>query len=94
VLLRTLGATRRQLRRIATVEFTALGGLASVAAAALAAGAGWTLARWRFESDLVLPMRGLLLVAACLTLATVVIGLLASRRAVRRPPLEVLRAEG
>jgi putative ABC transport system permease protein len=94
VLLRTLGASRSQLRRIATIEFAALGGLASTTAAILAAAAGWALARWAFETELVLPMRGLFVVAGCLTLATASIGLLASRRAVRRPPLEVLRAEG
>jgi putative ABC transport system permease protein len=94
VLLRTLGASRKQLRRIATVEFAALGGLASATAATLAAVAGWALARWGFDTELVLPARGLGAIAAGLTAATIVIGLLASRRAVRRPPLEVLRAEG
>jgi putative ABC transport system permease protein len=94
VLLRTLGASRPQLRRIALVEFAALGGLAAAAAAVLATGAGWALARWGFDAELVVPWRGLAAVAAGLTAATVVIGLLASRRTVRRPPLEVLRAEG
>jgi putative ABC transport system permease protein len=94
VLLRTLGASRGQLRRITVVEFAALGGLAALTAAVLAAGAGWALARWGFDTELVLPLRGLAGVAAGLTAATVAIGLLASRRTVRRPPLEVLRAEG
>jgi putative ABC transport system permease protein len=94
VLLRTLGASRAQLRRITLVEFAALGALAATAAAVLAAGAGWALAHWGFETELVLPLRGLASVAAGLTAATVAIGLMASRRTVRRPPLEVLRAEG
>src|SRR5581483_6834008 len=49
VLLKTLGASRRQLLRIALAEYLALGLLAAVAALGLATAAGWGLARFFFD---------------------------------------------
>ena len=56
-LLRTLGATRRQVLIILCVEYAALGLAASIVASALAGGAGWALARWIFAARFVLPAR-------------------------------------
>ena len=67
--------------------------MASVAAVGLALVAAWALARFLFENDFtpaLLPLAGL--VAAVVGL-TVAVGLLNSRDVLRRPPLEVLRAE-
>lgn len=92
-LLRTLGATRRQLFGIVVAEYVSLGLLASALAGVLAVGAGWALARFVFESSFtvpLLPLGGLIL--AILTV-TVGVGLANSRELVRRPPLEVLREE-
>ena len=92
-LLRTLGATRGQIFRVVLAEYLSLGLMASAAAAGLALAAAWALARFLFEADFapaLLPLAGL--VAAVVGL-TVAVGLLNSRDVLRRPPLEVLRAE-
>lgn len=91
VLLRTLGATRRQILRIALAEYLALGLLSSMTAVVLAAGAGWGLARWFFDGRFWLPVAPLAALVALLVVLTVVVGLWTTREAVRRPPLEVLR---
>jgi putative ABC transport system permease protein len=91
VLLRTLGATRRQILRIAVAEYLALGLLSSVTAVLLAAGAGWGLARWFFDGRFWLPLAPLALLVGGVVALTVAVGLWTTREAVRRPPLEVLR---
>jgi putative ABC transport system permease protein len=91
VLLRTLGATRRQILRIALAEYLALGLLSSVTAVLLAAGAGWGLARWFFDGRFWLPLAPLALLVTGVVALTVAVGLWNTREAVRRPPLEVLR---
>ena len=94
VLLRTLGASRRQILRITLVEYGLLGLLAALAGIALAVLAAWALAIWVFEASFgpaVLPLLGL---AALVTALTAGIGLFNSRDVLRRSPLEVLRAEG
>jgi putative ABC transport system permease protein len=92
-LLRTLGATRGQILRVVLAEYLSLGLMAAAAAVVLALAAAWALARFLFEGDFVpalLPLAGL--VAAVVGL-TVAVGLLNSGDVLRRPPLEVLRAE-
>jgi len=91
VLLRTLGATRRQIFRIAFAEYLALGLLSSLTAVLLAAGAGWGLARWFFDGRFWLPLAPLAALVAAIVALTVIVGLWTTREAVRRPPLEVLR---
>ncbi|MGE5231888.1 MAG: ABC transporter permease, partial [Deltaproteobacteria bacterium] len=91
VLLRTLGATRRQIFRIALAEYLALGLLSSLTAVLLAAGAGWGLARWFFDGRFWLPLAPLGALIAAVVALTVIVGLWTTREAVRRPPLEVLR---
>ena len=92
-LLRTLGATRGQLFRVVLAEYLSLGLMAAFAAVVLSLAAAWGLARFLFEGSFtpaLLPLAGL--VAAVVGL-TVAVGLLNSRDVLRRPPLEVLRAE-
>ncbi|SNC76587.1 putative ABC transport system permease protein [Hymenobacter gelipurpurascens] len=93
VLLRTLGASRRQILRITLVEYALLGLLAAVAGLLLAVVAAWALAVWVFEVAFVPPLLPLLVLAALTTALTVLIGLLNSRDVLTRPPLEILRGE-
>ncbi|HET7600632.1 MAG TPA: FtsX-like permease family protein [Gemmatimonadales bacterium] len=93
VLLRTLGATRTQVLRIALAEHLALGLLAAVAAVVLAAGAGWGLARWFFDGRFWLPAPALAGIVVGVVALTVVVGLWSSREALSRTPLEALRGE-
>ena len=94
VVLRTLGASRAQVRRILTAEYALLGVLAALTGGVLAVAGAWGLARFAFEipfrPDLTWLAWGLVIVPAL----TVAVGLLGSRGALRQPPLAVLRAEG
>jgi putative ABC transport system permease protein len=92
-LLRTLGATRSQVLRILAVEYAALGVAASLVAVALAVAAGWALARWTFATTFRWPVGPTVLLALGVVVMTLVVGLLGSRDALRRTPLEVLRSE-
>ena len=92
-LLRTLGATRAQLLRIVLSEYLSLGVMAAVVALVLAAVAGWALARFVFEGGFTLPVLPLAGLGATVVALTVAVGLANSRDVLRRPPLEVLRAE-
>lgn len=91
VLLRTLGATRRQIRQVLVTEYLALGALAGLAGSALAIIAAWALVRFFLNMDFTLPL--IAPVAACLAAATlaVTLGLANSRDALRQTPLAALR---
>ncbi len=93
LLLRTLGATRRQVLRIALAEYLTLGVLASLTAVLLATGAGWGLTRWYFDGRFwvpVIPLAGLVTAIASLSVG---VGLWTTRQALGGTPLELLRAE-
>jgi len=92
-LLRTLGATRAQLFRIVLSEYLSLGLLAAAVALVLAGVAGWAIARFVFDGSFTLPAGPLAGLGAAVVLLTVAVGLANSREVLRRPPLEVLRAE-
>jgi putative ABC transport system permease protein len=93
VLLRTLGATRRQVQRIMLAEYGVLGVLAAVTGSVLAVGADWLLVRFVFHTRLALPPWLLLATVVAVAGVTVITGLLASRGVCDHPPLEVLRQE-
>jgi putative ABC transport system permease protein len=93
VLLRTLGASRRQIFRILAVEYFCLGSLAALTGIVLAVAASWALAVFIFQTPWapsILPIAASWAIASGLT---VTIGLLASRGVCDQPPLAVLRAE-
>jgi putative ABC transport system permease protein len=94
VLLRTLGATRRQVLRIAFVEYLALGLLASVTAVGLATAAGWGIARFFFDDARYwVPLPQLVVLVAAIVGLTLLVGLASTRGVLHQPPLEVLRQE-
>jgi putative ABC transport system permease protein len=93
VLLRTLGATRRQIATILFSEYAVLGALASVVGIALAVGGGWALARLLFEVEYSVPVLSLLAIAAAVTALAAGVGVWASREVFRHTPLEALREE-
>jgi putative ABC transport system permease protein len=93
VLLRTLGASRRQIYRILIVEYLCLGTLAAFTGILLAAAGNWALAQFVFKLPWI-PAPGAMATAWALVSAlTIGIGLLASRGVCDSPPLEILRAE-
>jgi putative ABC transport system permease protein len=92
-LLRTIGASRRQLLRILFAEYASLGLIASATALVLAAGASYGLVRLTFDTRFSLPLGALAALGALVVVLTVVVGLFGSTEVFRRAPLEVLRAE-
>ena len=93
VILKTLGATRRRVQRVFSIEFTALGGVAGLLGAGLAAAfSSLVLKRLlnaKFQIDL--PATGVAIVGTAV-LANLS-GWLASFRILKQKPLEILREE-
>jgi putative ABC transport system permease protein len=92
-LLKTLGATRRQVVRVMVTEYAALGALAAVVATGLASLGGWALARWVFTVPFVMPWVAFGWLVLTLLLLTVLTGLWTSAALFRQSALEVLRAD-
>ncbi len=92
-LLKTLGATRGQVRRIAVAEYVFLGGLAALLALALSWPAAWVLLELRFETPLLTPWGAFAGLGALVMALTLGVGLSVSAEAFRRTPLEILRAD-
>ena len=91
VLLKTLGATRGQLRRIMLAEYAVLGALGSLTGMVLSIGGGWALTRFVFDMPFVLATGPLLAIAAGMMALTVVIGLTSGRQVFAATPIEALR---
>lgn len=93
VLLRTLGASRKQVLAITALEYFFLGAMASLTGILLAMGASWALAKYTFETSFTpqwLPVPIIFIFVCCLTVA---IGLFNSRDVLNKPPLDILRQE-
>src|SRR5690606_26668862 len=93
VLLRTMGATRRQILAITALEYFFLGGIASLTGVLLAVGGSWALAVFSFEIPITPDIALMALLILSIALLTVLIGLINSRGITQRPPLEILRKE-
>ncbi len=93
VLLRTLGASRKQIFYITALEYFFLGALAAATGILLSLVGSWLLAKYIFETEFTVQWLPLLMVFVSVCLLTVIIGLINSRAVVRRPPLEILREE-
>ncbi len=90
-LLKTLGATRRQLSRILLSEYLALGLLAGAVGIGLAAGLAWASMHFVFDLPFTLPALPLLGVLAGTAAVVGAIGLGASREVFAKTAMEVLR---
>ena len=93
VLLRTLGASTRQVLTITALEYFFLGTLAGITGILLSFMAGWGLAIYNFKTAFSPELMPSLLLLSSVCLITVVIGLLNSKSSLNAPPLEVLRKE-
>lgn len=91
VLLRTMGANRKQILRINLVEYFLLGSLASLTGILLALLTTWALAYFRFESTFTPDIWPLTLTYLSITALTIIVGLSNSREVLNKPPLEILR---
>ncbi len=93
VLLRTLGASHRQLVFIQLVEYAILGVMASLVGTLLAVGGNLLLAHFVFKITPVTPPLLLLGAMAAVTAITLITGWIANRGVTDYPPLAVLRQE-
>ena len=93
VLLRTLGASRKQILVITALEYFFLGALAAGAGIVLSLLASWGLAKFSFETSFTPEMFPVLLLFVLISSLTVLIGLFNSRVILNKPPLEILRSE-
>jgi putative ABC transport system permease protein len=93
VLLRTLGASRKQIFYITALEYFFLGALAAATGMFMSLGISFLVAKFMFKTEFVLEWVPLLIVFVSVCILTVFIGLINSRAVVTRPPLEILREE-
>jgi putative ABC transport system permease protein len=93
VLLRTLGASGGQVFGILLVEYVGLGVVAALTGVILALGGAWALAQFVFHIRFAPEAAPVVLALVIVPLLTGGVGLLMSRGILKRPPLEMLRAE-
>ncbi|MFL5562258.1 MAG: ABC transporter permease [Gemmatimonadaceae bacterium] len=91
VLLKTLGATRSQVRAVLAAEYAALGAMGALTGLVLSVGGSWALAHWVLKIDFIpsaLPLIAILLGMLALALA---VGLLAGRDVFAGTAMDALR---
>jgi putative ABC transport system permease protein len=92
VLLRTLGASRKQIFAITALEYLFLGALSALTGIVIAVIGTWLLAKFSFDIPFTINVLPAIALFAIISFLTVIIGLLNSRGVLNKPPLEILRA--
>lgn len=93
VLLRTLGAGRKQIYIINAIEYFLIGSMAALTGILLAYVSAWALSKYVFETSFTPAFRPVFIVFLVISAVTVMIGLINIRSIVNRSPLEILRGE-
>ncbi|MEM1215776.1 MAG: FtsX-like permease family protein [Bacteroidota bacterium] len=93
VLLRTIGASSKQLLQITATEYALLGALSAATGIFIAVLASWALTTLELELTYYVPWSALALIFILVVGIIVAIGLLNSQEVIRKSPLEVLRRE-
>lgn len=93
MLLRTLGASRRQIMKILATEYLCLGVFAALTGIVLALAAGWTLSTYIFKLTFVPALAPMLIALVATGATTALAGLFGSRGICDHPPLEILRSD-
>ena len=91
VLLKTLGATRRQIVRIMLSEYALLGGLGAFAGVALSTAGAWGLMQFVFKQPFIPALLPMAVVAIAMMGISVTIGLLTGREVFSETPMTALR---
>ena len=91
VLLRTLGATRAQIRRMMLTEYAVLGALGAATGMLLSVGGSWAIVHFMFELPFALAAGASLAIAGGMMLLTVLLGLTSGRRVMVETPMAALR---
>jgi putative ABC transport system permease protein len=92
LLLKTVGATRRQTLTIAIIEFMLLATLSALVGVGASLVGGWAIANWYFESSFSVPWNELLLLYGAVLLAVFAVGVVMTMGLMRISPIEVLRS--
>lgn len=93
VLLRTLGASRKQILTITALEYLFLGSLAAFTGVLIALTGSYGLTKFSFETSFTPTALPVLITFVLITALTMFIGIASSRSVLNSPPLEVLRKE-
>jgi putative ABC transport system permease protein len=93
VLLRTLGARKRQISMITLIEYGYLGIFSALTGLVLSLGGGWLLTRFFFEITFAFDWLEMSLIFVGVVVLSVFIGWWNSRSVLDTPPLQVLRKE-
>jgi putative ABC transport system permease protein len=93
VLLRTMGASRRQIFVITAIEYFFLGALSAATGILIAFAGSWLLAKYSFEIPFGADMLPALWLFLGIAILTISIGLFNSRGILNKPPLEILRRD-
>ncbi|MFI5139450.1 MAG: ABC transporter permease [Sphingobacteriales bacterium] len=91
VLLRTLGASRKQIFAITALEYLFLGALSALTGIIIAITGTWLLAKFSFEIPFAINLLPAIALFFIISILTIIIGLLNSRGVLNKPPLEILR---
>ncbi|MBW7935530.1 MAG: FtsX-like permease family protein, partial [Gemmatimonadaceae bacterium] len=91
VLLKTLGATQRQVLRILFAEYALLGTLGALCGMGLATVGGWALVTFVFEAPFQVALVPTVAIASAMLGMAVGIGLLTAREVFRETPMAALR---
>ena len=91
VLLKVLGATKRQVGRIMLAEYLLLGGLGSLVGVVLSVGGAWGLMHYVFKQPFSPALAPALVVALLMIGIAVSIGMLTGRDVFRETPMAALR---
>ncbi len=93
ILLRTLGASQRQVIQIMLIEYLFLGLFAAATGLILSMAGSWALAHFVFDTSFVPTVLPIIIALLIVILLTILTGMFNSRGIHRKPPLEVLRQE-
>ncbi len=93
VLLRTIGALKKQIQRMTVLEYAYLGFFAGLTGIGLSLISGWALSIWFFEIIFFPDILSLIGIWLSIIFLSVLVGWLNTRDVVNSSPLEVLRKE-
>lgn len=93
VLMRTIGASRKQILTISLIEYGLLGSLASLTGILIAMAASFGLVKFVFELNFSIPFIPIIIIFLLVSGITMMIGYFNSREVINKSPLEVLRKE-
>lgn len=94
ILLRTLGASRKQILAINAIEYFFLGIFAAGAGLILAISGSWLLAKFSFEANFAPPLLPIIVLFSTVVSLVVITGVWSTRSVLNQPPLKILRNEG